>query len=139
MKAQNRKLKTLCVLFLSRKKKDLHSDQEKSQFPFRCLGQDCLIDSVTLYYTQKPSFYIQGQSLASENYIFSIYTSFFSLSPKPDSADTLEQLGSKFIIAKVQFISHLTLQCFMCISCCGLNTNVEHFDVTPCTSKKVSK
>ena len=127
MKAQNRKLKTLCVLFLSRKNEDLHSDQEKSQFPFRCLGQDCLVDSVTLYYTRKPSFYIQGQSLAGENYIFSIYTSFFFLSPKPDSADTLEQLGFKFMIAKVQFISHLTLQCFMCISCFGVKYKCRTF------------
>ena len=113
MWAQNRKLRHF-VCFSCREKTriyNLHSDQEKSQFPFRCLGQDCLIDSVTLYYTQKPSFYIQGQSLAGANYIFSIYTSFFFLSPKLDSADTLEQLGFKFMIAKVQFISHLALQC----------------------------
>ena len=129
MWAQIRKLRHF-VCFSCREKTriyNLHSDQEKSQFPFRCLGQDCLIDSVTLYYTQKPSFYIQGQSLAGANYIFSIYTSFFFLSPKPDSADTLEQLGFKFMIAKVQFISHLTVQCFMYISCFGVKYKCRTF------------
>ena len=140
MWAQNRKLRHF-VCFSCREKTriyNLHSDQEKSQFPFRCLGQDCLVDSVTLYYTQKTIVLYSGpKSCRRKLHFFHIYF-IFILSAKLDSADTLE-LGSKFIIAKVQFISHLTLQCFMCISCCGLNTNVEHFDVTPCTSKKVSK
>ena len=69
--------------------------------------------------------YSGPKSCRRKLHFFHIYF-IFILSAKLDSADTLE-LGSKFIIAKVQFISHLTLQCFMCISCFGVKYKCRTF------------